>query len=243
MERSLPVVPATVSAQNCVWADAGVLNFRLCNRGYACESCPLDAAIRSDPRLVLADATAGRYSARARWSFPSDRLYGEGHVWVQIVRAGRLRTGIDAFAARLLPTPERVCRAHRGDRVARGGTLCTLTLEGGELALRSPVSGVVSDWNAQLATSPAALTAEPYAAGWIAEIENGVAGELDALLRADAARQQARLDARRFGRLACFGLLALESPHDSWIDPGLLDATRRAVGGGPYISMVRDVLT
>ena len=30
----------------CVWMSAGVINYRLCDREYECESCPLDTAIR-----------------------------------------------------------------------------------------------------------------------------------------------------------------------------------------------------
>lgn len=33
-------------AQACVWMEAGVIRFWLCNRDFDCERCPLDAALR-----------------------------------------------------------------------------------------------------------------------------------------------------------------------------------------------------
>lgn len=33
----------------CVWMDAGVVNYKLCDRGYDCERCPLDLALHRRP--------------------------------------------------------------------------------------------------------------------------------------------------------------------------------------------------
>ena len=30
----------------CIWTEAGVLNGKICDRGFRCEDCPLDAALR-----------------------------------------------------------------------------------------------------------------------------------------------------------------------------------------------------
>lgn len=242
MERSLPVLPTLEPARTCVWVDAGVLNFKLCNRGFACESCPLDAAIRGDPRPVPVQSGAGPGSAEVAWAFPPDRLYSAAHVWVQVVRAGRVRTGLDACAARLLPPIEGVRPLARGVEVCPGEAICMLDVDGGALFVPSPVAGTVCDWNAQLASTPAQLSLDPYASGWIAEIALAGNAELDGLSRADAAREQARLDARRFGRQAAFGLLAPACLEGCWTDRALLDATRRALGNGCYLSIIQGVL-
>ena len=34
---------------HCVWMHAGVIRFRLCNRAFDCEHCPLDAALCGRP--------------------------------------------------------------------------------------------------------------------------------------------------------------------------------------------------
>ena len=33
----------------CIWMSAGLLRYRLCDREYDCEHCPLDAALRGAP--------------------------------------------------------------------------------------------------------------------------------------------------------------------------------------------------
>ena len=33
----------------CVWMDAGVVNYKLCDRAYDCERCPLDQALHRRP--------------------------------------------------------------------------------------------------------------------------------------------------------------------------------------------------
>lgn len=242
MAQSLPVLAATEPARTCVWVDVGVLSYRLCNRGFACESCPLDAALRSDPRLTLRGGAKDNGQAEALWCFPCDRLYADGHVWAQVIRAGRVRTGIDACAARLLPQIHEVRGIVQAADLARGEPLCTLSFDGGELPLRSPVSGRVCRWNVQLITRPELVRAEPYGGGWISEIVLSKDSELAGLLHADAAAEQARLTARRFGRQASFGLLALKSPEESWLAPALLEATRQAVGAAAYRTMVCEAL-
>lgn len=40
------------NAQTCVWMEAGVISFWLCNREYDCEHCPLDAALRGGSPML-----------------------------------------------------------------------------------------------------------------------------------------------------------------------------------------------
>lgn len=45
LSMSSPQPPAI----RCVWMDAGVVNYKLCDRGYDCERCPLDQALHRRP--------------------------------------------------------------------------------------------------------------------------------------------------------------------------------------------------
>ena len=70
---NFPVLPE--STIPCVWMSAGLLTYRLCDRGYECERCPLDAGIRGvelAPRASAAEATSvpalhARSMPRMRW--------------------------------------------------------------------------------------------------------------------------------------------------------------------------------
>lgn len=242
MERSLPLATAAEPAHACVWVDAGVLTYRLCNRGFACETCPLDAAIRSDPRVVIKDGPEDHRPTHGPWCFPNDRLYADGHLWVQLKSSRHVRVGIDACAARLVPPVEEINTAPHNDSVSRSQPLCTLAFDGGEWPLLAPVTGTLINWNQQAAANPSLIVADPYAAGWIAELVLAAPQELAALRHAGAASELARLTARRLGRQAAFSLLGLTAPEDLWIDPGLLEATRHALGATPYVAMIRDAL-
>lgn len=240
MELGLPVLTRIGAGPQCVWVDAGVLNYRLCNRGFACETCPLDAAIRNLGRERAPEGS----EPHVEWSFPSDRMYAPppGHLWVQMVRAGRVRMGLDACAARLMSRPEGVVFRPRTMSVVRGDPVMDVWFEGGELVVGAPAAGRVCDCNTRLEREAELLSEDPYGAGWIAEMRlDGAAAACELMLAAEA-KDRARLEARRFGRMAACALLTQEHPEGTWIDPRLLEATRRALGGEKYVSMLREML-
>lgn len=244
MELALPILPHPPRpAQTCVWMDAGVLAFRLCDRGFACEHCPFDAAMRRDPRAAAEAAEAeSPEGCPAAWAFPADRLYTDSHAWVQTIRDGRLRAGIDAYASRLLHPLRQVRAAEAPPGPRRGDPWCLLTVEGGELPLGLPVSGRIAGWNLALADHPELATAEPYGRGWIAEIEAARPEELDGLLGAAAAREEAVHDARLFRRNIAFHLLSSEAEAESSLEHPSVEAAQRLVGPGPFMKLARRFL-
>jgi glycine cleavage system H protein len=208
--------------------DAGVLAFRLCDRGFACERCPLDAALRGDPRVQIMENGPEPRSI-AEWAFPADRLYTAGHLWVQPVRAGRLRTGLDAAASRLLGVVQAVLIEPGAAHRACGDGFATLALEGGPLSLGMPVAGRVRRTNEALEETPGLLTADPYDAGWLAEIDAAAPAWPVGLMKGPVAAEQAAMDWRIACRRAAFRLLAVASgpelPH-----PGSAGALARLLG-------------
>lgn len=243
MDRSLPLLRMQGPERTCIWVDAGLLTFRLCDRDFACERCPLDAAIRGETRP--SDTRAPDQCCTesvASWEFPGDRLYSSRHVWVEATTGGCVRVGLDACAARLLPPVRAIRSASCGTKLGPGSSVCEIDAVGGEVMVPSPVSGVVSIVNQDVLREPTRLASEPYGTGWIAEIALERSDEMLSLIHADAARELARLDARHLGRQAAFGLLTPASMAECWTDRGLLDATRHALGDEAYLSMVRCVL-
>lgn len=242
MDRALPILTMTQSAQTCVWMDAGVVAFRLCDRGYACEQCLFDAAMRRDPRAGMADGAESPRGTPALWAFPANRLYTDGHLWVQTIRDGRVRTGIDAYAARLLHPVRQLRQVRPQGTLERGHPWCVLRVDGGQVPLGLPIGGRLCRWNSGLDQTPALLTTEPYGSGWLAEIALAHARGLDGLLDAGKAEELAAHDASQFRRSVAFHLLSSAPGGKPGLDGAFLECTRRIVGPGPFTALAREFL-
>jgi len=229
------------SEQTCVWMDAGVLAYRLCDRGFDCEHCPLDAALRG---VAREGETAPADSPPPVAVFPDDRLYTTGHIWVRTLdRSGRrVRVGIDGFAAPMLGLPGEVRLSVDAGSVARGEALCTLVLEGETLEVSSPVAARRIVPNEGVRDQPWRLVAAPYGGGWLAELELHPGEALAGLFDADAAHRHAQFDARRFRRLIAYELLA---DADTPVLPGPPEGgtdLRRLLGTRRYTVIIRQLM-
>jgi hypothetical protein len=57
----------------CVWMSAGLVAYKLCDRGFECDGCPFDQAMRgSPPRRAPASSAAG-WGAPG-WGAPAFRV-------------------------------------------------------------------------------------------------------------------------------------------------------------------------
>lgn len=235
------------STEACVWMSAGVLTYKLCDRHFECEHCPLDAALRGAPQDKCPSSQVGRtLVARAEALFPADRSYSASHAWLQPARQRRerFRFGLDGFAASLIPCPRHV-RWNTAPRVLRPGeTICALDFDDGLLNLSTPLAARLSEPNASLNDDPAAVVMEPYGGGWIAELASVEPGEWAQLLSAEAAQQWARLDLRRLRRRIALHLLADASDGDSPRAEGGEPCAKpwQLVGGVDYLEFMRELV-
>lgn len=205
---------ATAATDFCIWMTAGALSYRLCDRAFDCDHCPLDAALQKRPQDQPSSPalTPPRHGA---WDFPADRSYAFWHVWLAIRDGSRFTLGLDAFAAELLVTVTGVCPAAVGSQIRKGEVVCRVASTFGSLPLRTPVACEITRMNPALALDPTRAVHTPYDDGWLLEAETrgpDAAAEVAELLAADVMRDQARLDLRRFRRQVAMHLLA-SSPN------------------------------
>ena len=178
-----------------------MLDYKLCDRDFDCQHCPLDAALQGYPandtfRAVL--VSPGKVAEL----FPDDRLYSSGHSWVQTTgtSGGRLlRFGLDAFAATLIGRCNRVSCSVTSTP-SPGEFLCEIDLGLGALSIAAPVMTSDATPNEKLGQDPNRLVVAPYGDGWIADLTAGDPLPLSRLMTAREARENARLDLRRFRR-------------------------------------------
>jgi glycine cleavage system H lipoate-binding protein len=178
------------SMRCCIWMSAGLVAYKLCDRDYDCESCPFDAAMRG----TEATTRHSNGSETLPPPFPADRWYHPAHLWVRRAGAGRVRIGLDAFAAQLITNLDHVLLPPPGTPVRRDAPLCWIHDDGQVVPLRSPVTGRILVTHARLRHQPELLTDDPYGEGWMFEIRlrEDVGGQDGALLTATVARDRAR---------------------------------------------------
>lgn len=229
-------------ARACLWASAGLLRYRLCDRDFDCDHCPLDAALRGVP-AVDGDAPR-RGDGRRTLSFPGDRKYTSGHGWLQSRGERVTAVGLDALAASLLGPPRSV-RWLGGAEVARAGdVVVVLDLSFAAFPIAAAATGRLLRANEALESQPGLLADDPYGAGWLYELGTEAAAWPERLVDGRTAHEQALLDLRHFRRRAALGLLSgLGDVGPTMADGGeALTDLRQMLGPQRYLSLVRDLL-
>lgn len=150
------------SSLKCCWMLAGVVAYKLCDRGYECEDCPFDQVM----------GRRSRFSSFLGIPGPSDGatadslLFHDRHVWARVEADGRVTTGLDDFGRRLAGHVYCVGLPPIGTRIAAGDAAWTIAHHEGEISLAAPVAGVVQEVNEQLRHHPTLVNQDPYGAGW-----------------------------------------------------------------------------
>jgi glycine cleavage system H protein len=225
----------------CVWMRAGLIRYRLCDRDYDCDSCPLDAAlhapaVRSHPRPYVS-------AAETTTAVPPDRRYADGHTWVQELTArdgARCRLGLDAFAAAIIGTAIGLRPAGTDRALECGDLLCDLDIGLGLLSLGAPVNGRLVQLNPLLRERPGEVVHEPYGAGWIAELADVRELDLRRLATSQAACERTRADLTRFRRAVALRLFAdLGAGELGWLGMGQrLTELPQMLGPVGYLELV-----
>ena len=118
-------------------------------------------------------------------SYPDDLRYSKEHEWVR-VDGSRATVGITSFAADELGDIVFVELPEIGASIGQFGTFGVVESVKAVSDLYAPVSGEVVEVNEGLRDTPELLNSDPFGEGWIARVEMADAGELDALMDAEA---------------------------------------------------------
>ena len=121
---------------------------------------------QSKPTVRVVAPALAEVVADREFCVPGGAFVAPGHAWAQIESDGGVCVGADDFARKALGKVERVELPALGTKVARGDVLFVVR-RGDELArFRAPVSGEVTQVNADLQREPSLLSQSPYDRGW-----------------------------------------------------------------------------
>ena len=177
----------------CVWMEAGLVSYKICDHNGECAACPLDMALGGVRGSSEAADLATEYDRVDPMTFPEDRRYHRCHCWVMQAEGGVTRCGLDAFAANLFSEVSRVILPGDHARLQQGMTSCWVGHGDGVLTpICAPLDGHLVRRNPRLSHTPSLLCMDPYGQGWLYELagEGDAAGNDDGLGGgADMARQ------------------------------------------------------
>jgi glycine cleavage system H protein len=181
----------------CIWMNAGLVAYKLCDREYRCEECPLDdlmrkeSALKDQPPLYSLHAmhegmekehlnTPKEHFERSLEDFfqpllsvqlPTDRLYTKCHMWVHDDTSSATTIGVDHIGAYFLQPIVSVVLPQTPSRIEYKSPCTWLVLREGTIALRSAVAGIATDSNNNLLEHPYLLLDDPYKSGWLLRIK------------------------------------------------------------------------
>ncbi len=200
----------------CIWTDAGVLRDRLCDRSFACESCPLDAALRKAEGETRENANDLTFETIAvsipegvasipgpvvqpflRMTLCNECRYSPNHIWIRRDYSSQYWCGLDSFAASLLPQDAQVVGVARGTHLEQGDPCAWIYAADLVLPVPSPIRGTLTSRRYDSTISAKGIISDPYVAGALVAIlpDNGAmqeSGTRSALEQASHLRHDAR---------------------------------------------------
>jgi glycine cleavage system H protein len=117
-----------------------------------------------------AGALPGAVPVVAGVALPDNLAYHPGHTWALDAGNGRVRVGLDEFAASLLGRIGHIEVPQRGRWFRQGDKGWTVTTPNGQVPMLAPAEGEIVGVNDMALANPEAIARDPYGAGWILEI-------------------------------------------------------------------------
>lgn len=197
-----PLIPP--NEQKCVWMTAGILSYQLCDRELDCDHCPLDSAIRTLPERPMTEQRQAAASANTseRKMLSPGYLYSRKHCWIKSNNGNTVRVGIEPLFSSMLLNAKTVVLPSIGDRLQANKVCSWVVLEGGTLAISSPLDGDVIRTNAALVDQSNDIHDDPFERGWLFELSTtDDIFNLSSLLRIAEADRCFSEDERRFQSL------------------------------------------
>jgi glycine cleavage system H lipoate-binding protein len=176
---------------HCVWMDAGLVNYKLCDKNFECESCPFDTVMKTQHHAFAERATMQNETSTARpivhdssekifddaihqimaplkrMLLPNDRMYFSNHSWIKQNDDGRCSIGIDGFLAHLLQPLMGTVMINTPVHLEKDSPFAWIIRDDDTLSLHTPIAGMATEVNTTLMQRPTVLTADPYNHGWI----------------------------------------------------------------------------
>lgn len=116
---------------------------------------------------------------------PSNLSYTKEHEWVEDLGNGKFRIGITDYAQSALGDIVYIQLPKLNQEVSAGSVCGEVESTKSVSEIYAPITGKVVSINSDLDATPEKMNSEPYAGGWIAEIQVSSDFDLKTLLTAE----------------------------------------------------------
>ena len=116
---------------------------------------------------------------------PSNLSYTKEHEWVEDLGNGKYRIGITDYAQSALGDIVYIQLPKLEQEVVAGSVCGEVESTKSVSEIYAPISGKVVSINSDLDSAPEKINSEPYANGWIAEIQMSADFDIKSLLTAE----------------------------------------------------------
>lgn len=152
-----------IKEEKCIWMTAGLVLYKLCDRGYNCGLCPFDQAMRGE--FEEAEPVEGPILAMEPLAF-----YHPCHLWVRIETPHKVLLGIDSLLASMLSGIKAIVFPNVGDSFSQNEPFCHIIEKRAIIPLPCPISGTVTVTNLALKRKLELLKESPYEFGFLVKM-------------------------------------------------------------------------
>lgn len=138
----------------CIWMEASVVDFKLCDFNNNCENCPFDAIMRNkaaqhgtmqgpyDKNLQVDKGINQQFNPTAKIVIEEHIYYGEKHWYFERLSENKILAGFDQVTLSMLPALTDIIISEE-QQIKKGQAVCWLVSESGTMCLPAPVSGKI----------------------------------------------------------------------------------------------------
>jgi glycine cleavage system H lipoate-binding protein len=171
--------------------DAGLVNYKLCDKNFECDVCPFERIMRSQyhpfseravvqsdvetPHVAAHDASEKLFTTiihqlidpLVKTPLPDDRLYFSNHTWMQQLDNGTYRIGINKFLGHLLQPIMGAVVVNPSSRIEKDSPFAWFIRDSETFAIHASIPGTAVESNGMLSSKPTLATSDPYDHGWV----------------------------------------------------------------------------
>jgi glycine cleavage system H lipoate-binding protein len=153
----------------CIWMSAGIVNYKLCDHNFECETCEFDKVMQgilvhenkenpSQPEYQKKEASREdekinnwiqQYfsSLFAGCRFYLDHCYQSNYFWCQKETEDAILIGLDKLVVKMISPVDRIILPEEGDSFHKGQLMAWIFRKGKTLPLHAPIGGEISEIN------------------------------------------------------------------------------------------------